>query len=186
MRTSLICSARLCVTVIALSAVALGQAPKPATGTVTGHVICQDTQRPARFAQVLVFSVPPAVTPVGKFDGTSQKSVDAFIKAQTDAMTAMSFTLAQTGFDGSFSIDGIAPGDYYVMASVGGYVQPHEIVQAAYDEGQDVTRGISGIPMVRVSADRAIDAEISVTRGAAVEGQHGELTQPVPRVERHL
>jgi hypothetical protein len=56
------------------------------------------------------------------------------------------------------------------MASVGGYVQPHEIVQAAVDAGEDVTKGISGIPIVRVSADRSVDAEISVTRGAALEG----------------
>jgi hypothetical protein len=171
MRTSLICSARLCVTVIALCAVALGQAPKPAAGTVTGHVICQDTQRPARFAQVLVISVPPAVTPMpGKLDSTDSKNVQAFVKAQTDAMSSQTFVMAQTGFDGSFSIDGIVPGDYYVMASVGGYVQPHEIVQAAYDAGEDVTRGITGIPMVRVSADRSVEAEISVTRGSAIEG----------------
>lgn len=171
MRKTITWNLWLCLAIATLCGVAFAQVPKPATGTVTGHVICQDTQRPARFAQVSVFSVPAVVTPFpGKVDGTSQKSVDAFLKAQQGAISSQSFVLAETGFDGSFSIDGIAPGDYYVMASVGGYVQPQEIVQAAVDEGQDITKGISGIPMVRVSADRAVDAEISVARGGAVEG----------------
>jgi hypothetical protein len=57
------------------------------------------------------------------------------------------------------------------MASVGGYVQPHELLQAAYDAGEDLTKGVSGVPMVHVSAEHSVNAEISVTRGAAIEGR---------------
>ena len=167
MRTTILCTLQLCVAMTLASA----QAPKAPTGTVTGHVICQDTQRPARFAGVLIFSIPPAVTPApAKVDSSDSKSVQAFMKVQRDAMSAASFITGETGFDGSFSVAGIEPGDYYVMASVGGYVQPREIVQAAVDAGEDISKGISGIPVVRVSADRSADAEISVARGGAIEG----------------
>ena len=37
-----------------------------AGGTVTGHVICGDTQRPARFASVMLFGVPAEIPPEAK------------------------------------------------------------------------------------------------------------------------
>ena len=147
-----------------------GQGSKPGTGIVTGQVTCGDTQKPARFAQVLLISVPSAVTPMGKVDGTDPNSIQAFTKAMTDAMKSTSFVLSQTGFDGSFAVEDVTPGDYYVMASVPGYVQPHEMVQAAYDAGEDLTKGIPGVPIARVSAERGTNVQISVGRGAAIEG----------------
>lgn len=153
-----------------VGAVASAQVSKPGMGTVTGHVICQDTQRPARFGQVMLFAVPEAVAPLPKLDATDSKSIQAYVKLQTDAMNSANFVLSETGFDGSFVMDDVAPGDYYVMASVAGYVQPEDLVQAAYDEGADLAKGIPGVPIVRVSADRPVNAEVSVIRGAAVEG----------------
>jgi hypothetical protein len=150
---------------------AWAQVSKPGTGTVTGHVICQDVQKPARFAQVALIAVPATVMAVPKYDGSDSKTVEAFSKAMSEAMSHATFILTQTGIDGSFVAEDVAPGDYYVMASVGGYVQPHELLQAAYDAGEDLTKGVSGVPMVRVSADRSVNAEISVARGAAIEGR---------------
>jgi hypothetical protein len=147
------------------------QVSKPGTGTVTGHVICRDTQQPARFAQVGVLSVPTAVTTVPKFDGSDPKTIQAYGKAMNDAMNHSTFMMAQTGMDGSFAVEDVAPGDYYVMASVGGYIEPRELLQAAHDAGEDLTKSVSGLPMVRVSAGHSVDAEISVTRGAAIEGR---------------
>jgi hypothetical protein len=161
---------QLAAVLTALCSVAAGQTSKPGTGTVTGHVVCQDTQKPARFAQVMVFSVPATLTTMGKMDATDSKTIQAFTKAMTDAMNSASLVLTQTGFDGSFVMTDVAPGDYYMMASVAGYVQPQNLVQAAYDAGEDLTKGISGVPMVRVSADRSASAEVSVVRGAAIEG----------------
>lgn len=170
MRAKGVSGALLCVGLVALCGVAPGQVSKPGTGTVTGHVICADTQKPARFAQVMLLAVPAAVTPFAKIDATDSKTIQAFTKAMTDAMNSATFVLTQTGFDGSFVADDVTPGEYYVMASVAGYVQPHNLVQAAYDAGEDLTRGIAGVPMVRVSADGAVNTEISVGRGAAIEG----------------
>jgi hypothetical protein len=154
-----------------LSASACAQISKPGTGTVTGHVICQDTQKPARFAQVALVAVPATVMAMPKFDGSDSKAIQAFSKAMNEAMRSATFMLGQAGIDGSFVVEDVAPGDYYVMASVGGYVQPHELLQAAYDAGEDLTKGVSGVPMVHVSAEHSANAEISVARGAAIEGR---------------
>lgn len=182
--------ARVCCAVwlAGAAAVAFGQVSKPGTGTVTGHVICQDTQAPARFAQVMLYAVPASLTSPGKPDPNDPKSLQAFIKAQADAVNSSSFVLTQTGFDGSFAVNDVAPGEYYVMASVAGYEQPQDMVQAANDAGEDVTKGIPGVPTVRVSADRAINIEINVIRGAAVEGRvlwddGGPVTAAVVSVE---
>ena len=150
---------------------AWAQVSKPGTGTVTGHVICQDTQKPARFAQVALVAVPATVMAMPKFDGSDSKTVQAFSKAMSEAMRSATLMIGQAGIDGSFVVEDVAPGDYYVMASVGGYVQPHEFLQAAYDAGEDLTKGVSGVPMVHVSAEHSANAEISVARGAAIEGR---------------
>lgn len=147
------------------------QVSKPGMGTVTGHVFCQDTQKPARFAQVALYGVPASVTARPKFDGSDTKAVQAFNKAMSEAMSSTTFVMTQTAIDGSFVAQDVAPGDYYVMASVGGYIQPHELLQAAYDAGEDLTKGISGVALVHVSAEHSASVEISVARGAAIEGR---------------
>lgn len=149
---------------------AWGQVSKPDTGTVTGHVICSDTQKPARFAQVMLFAVPAAVTQLPKVDAADPEAVQAVMKAQVNAMKSTTFVMSQTGFDGSFSVVDVAPGDYYVMASVAGYVQPHDLMQAAYDAGEDITKGIPSVPIVRVAAEHGTNVDVSVSKGAAVEG----------------
>jgi hypothetical protein len=171
MRTRPVCGVLSAGVLIAVCAGISGQASKPGTGTVTGHVFCQDTQKPARFAQVALYSVPASVTALPKFDGSDQKAVQAFTKAMTEAMSSATFVMTQTAIDGSFVAQDVAPGDYYVMASVGGYIQPHELLQEAYDAGEDLTKGVAGIPLVHVSAERSASVEISVARGAAIEGR---------------
>src|SRR5215469_4051488 len=91
-------------------------------GTVTGHVICGDTQRPARFAGVTLFGVPKDVAPAPKLDSNSdQAQVVAFLKT---TMGTVNLVQAQTNMDGVFTVNNVAPGDYYVFASVAGYLQP--------------------------------------------------------------
>ncbi|HEV2577714.1 MAG TPA: carboxypeptidase regulatory-like domain-containing protein [Acidobacteriaceae bacterium] len=171
MHRTMIRGVRLCVMMMALCGVTWAQTSKPGTGTVTGHVFCQDTQKPARFAQVTLLAVPPAVTAMPKLDGTDTKTIEAFRKSMNDAMSSTTFVMTETGLDGSFAAEDLAPGDYFVMASVGGYIQPHELLQAAYDAGEDLTKGVTGVPTVSVSADHSVNAEISVMRGAAIEGR---------------
>ncbi len=117
MRARVCCGIWLAPLLMMPCIVVWGQGSKPGTGIVTGQVTCGDTQKPARFAQVLLISVPSAVTPMGKVDGTDPNSIQAFTKAMTDAMKSTSFVLSQTGFDGSFAVEDVTAGDYYVMAS---------------------------------------------------------------------
>jgi hypothetical protein len=96
------------------------QQPSTATpgGTVTGHVICGDTQRPARFAGVMLFGVPKEVAPAPKLDGNADATqVAALMKA---TMGSMNMVQTQTGMEGGFTVNNVAPGDYYVFESVAG------------------------------------------------------------------
>lgn len=153
-----------------LSAMAPAQVSKPGMGTVTGHVICQDTQKPARFAKVVVFAVPATLMPSTPPDLKDPKALDAWNKSRFQVMNSATMVMTVTGLDGNFVAVNVPPGDYYVMASVPGYVQPRDLFQAAYDAGEDLTKGIAGVPIVHVSADRSAQGEIAVDRGAAVEG----------------
>jgi hypothetical protein len=162
-------------TAVAMSvAVGVG-AQQPATpgGTVTGHVTCSDTQRPARFATVLLFGVPASVTaaPPPVSDAKDEAQTMAAMKAGMAAFNSTSFVQTQTDEDGAFSATGVAPGDYYVFASVPGYVQPVNLVKAAMEAGADPQKPLPGVPMVHVSAARESLASISIDRGAAVSGK---------------
>ena len=75
-------------------------------GTVTGHVICGDTQRPARFAGVTLFGVPKDVAPAPKLDSNSdQAQVVTLIKA---TMGSVYIVQAQTNMDGVFTVNNVA------------------------------------------------------------------------------
>ena len=56
----------LCFAVLLTSLLTLSATAQPAsaagTGVVTGHVVAGDTQRPARFAHVILFGVPTELT----------------------------------------------------------------------------------------------------------------------------
>lgn len=133
---------------------AFGQASRPGTGSVTGHVLCQDTQKPARLAGVTLYAVPQYGTPPAR---------------RTDAdYTQLS---SQASMDGSFVINNVPPGDYYAYAFVSGYMPPGRFIEAAVDAGADLAKGIPGLTTVQVSADRTVEADITLERGAAVEGR---------------
>jgi hypothetical protein len=88
------------------------------TGTVTGHVTCGDTQRPARFATVALFGVPAQVTAAPKADPNADST--AMMQAMADALKSLGKTnlvQTQTGTDGSFIATDVAPGDYYLFAA---------------------------------------------------------------------
>jgi hypothetical protein len=138
-------------------------------GTVTGHVVCGDTQRPARFAGVMLFGVPTEITAAPKPGAAPDAaSLSAVMKA---TMGSMNMVSTQTGLDGSFTANNVVPGDYYVFATVAGYVPPTNIVQAAFDAGADLSKPIPGVPMVHVVADRSAQADVTIARGAAISGR---------------
>jgi hypothetical protein len=138
-----------------------------AGGVVTGRVFCSDTQAPARFAQVTLLGVPKDdLQPPSSPDDISGK--DAYIKA---TMNALSLMITQTGLDGNYSINQVAPGDYYVFASVPGYLQPSSIVQSAVNAGVNVRKGIPGVPLVHVALLHPVNADVTLERGAIISGK---------------
>ena len=140
-------------------------------GVVTGHVVCGDTQRPARFATVTLLGVPADAAPVAKIDENSdEKAMEAAMKSAMEMMNKMQLVTAETGIDGSFTALDVPPGDYYVFGALAGYLQPKNIAQAAVDAGADVKKPLPGVLVVHVTADRETVAEVSIDRGAAVSG----------------
>ena len=137
---------------------------------MTGHITCGDTQRPARFAQVMLFGVPTTTT--AALDPNAKPDNAAIAAAMKSAMGGMSsLVFTQTSVDGSYLAANVAPGDYYVFATIPGYVQPTALVQAAADAGADLTKPIPGLPLVHVTADRSASADVTLPRGGAIAGR---------------
>jgi hypothetical protein len=125
-----------------------------ATGTVTGHVFCADTNAPARMARVRLESAKETS------GGNQQSSSDLPVGG-----------IVQTALDGSFIIPDVPPGAYYVTATLNGYLSPqprHENddeAQPPAPAGKPVTP-----TKITVQADQAASVDIRLERGAAVSG----------------
>ena len=66
---------------------------------MTGHVICGDTRRPARFAIVMLFGVPAEIPPEAKRAATPNGTEAADLKKAMDGVRVVQ---TQTDVDGSF------------------------------------------------------------------------------------
>jgi hypothetical protein len=131
--------------------VAFAQKPA-ATGSVTGHVTCADTNTPARLAIVVLRPVPAV------------KSTDS-----TAASKPVEARRVQTLLDGTFSIPSVAPGTYFVLASMAGYISPLAVLGVSNEDlleppGELRKRMVvqrSGTTRMKVKGDRAVRAVLS-------------------------
>ncbi len=123
--------------------------PPPAVSgyPVTGRVTCADTQRAARFAQVTLIGAGESD---GGFRGGGRLS-------------------ARTDLDGNFLLPAVSPGDYYVTASLTGYVNMATLVQNTLSAGADPGSALSGVPLVHVGAGGGATA-LSLQRGGVIAG----------------
>ena len=84
-------------------------APRPEDlGTVTGHIICADTQRPARFA--LVSLIPTQITT------DTPETLSSFNRDSVGPV--------HTDLNGAYAITSAPPGQYYLRVDLGGYATP--------------------------------------------------------------
>lgn len=151
------CSLRLFVPLLGMTAMltatrhAIGQSSD--SGTVTGHVYCADTQRPARFANI---RLRPAEERDARFGG--------FASGRGG--------FATTGSDGSFRITGIAPGDYYADVMMPGYIQPLADVLSNLQSmtAADRDRIASQLTRVSVAANQTANIQIMIYRGGTING----------------
>ena len=126
---------------------------------VSGRVFCADTNAPARMATV---SLQPA------------DAVDAFNPEKGESMATQAEAV-QTLLDGSFVIPHVAPGAYYVIASLPGYVSPLSSLMkpeevSALPPEPNSKRIAKLVPRVTVQANLPAVVNISLERGAAVSG----------------
>lgn len=138
-----------------------GSKPDPTKGVVTGIVICGDTGKPARFAQVSLTPVPV-------------KHADL-----SDAPPLAPVALISTGLDGRFRMEAIPPGDYYAFGTLDGYLDP----ERGIDFGKVTAKGTTSeqeqdaieqwkdqLVEVKVAVRRVSEISIELHRAAAIEG----------------
>jgi Carboxypeptidase regulatory-like domain len=149
----------LLVPLLTLASVAQNNSAKSATGTVTGHVYCADTNAPARMARVRLESVKDDASDHER--GNPRTSSDMPVGG-----------IVQTALDGSFMIPNVPPGRYYVIATLTGYLSPR-----SGDDDEDESRppAPAGKPPVTTSkvdvqSDQTASIDIRLKRGAAVSG----------------
>jgi hypothetical protein len=141
---------------------------------VSGHVTCADTGQPARFASVQLIAEHPNQDPI--LDPATLGKNPDFQKTLARTMTAMmkgSNLSAITGLDGSFSLDKVPPGTYYVVAQLPGYLSP--ITQFSMMErmkADDAT-----LKAVKEKAEKIVltanlpaHVELRIERGASISG----------------
>ena len=137
---------------------AAAQQPAP-TGTVTGHVICDDTHLPARMASVVLQPV------------VDLNSSDLKPDSETEPYTVT--TVIQTLLDGSFTIQDVKPGNYYVIAEKIGYLSP--LAQLSRQDLNHPTPATAALMTtlltpVSVAPNRTSTAEVHLLKGATISG----------------
>jgi len=127
-------------------------------GAITGHVSCADTNAPARLAAVAVESANDlAAYRTGKNNST------------------LHVTSVTTLLDGSFLIEKLPPGNYYVIASAPGYLSPLDMVadtqeQLRNPDSIEKEKYEKTIPRVSVQGNLTSQIDVLLERGAAVSG----------------
>lgn len=136
---------RCVVLLLPLAATTSAQTP---TGTVTGLVLAQDTQRPVRFAEVQFDLVTPN-------EGRNRGGVER----------------VRTEVDGTFTAPSVPAGDYYVTASAIGYIPERELLLAKINSGADAEQLARSIPQMHVSAGGNSNVTVTLERGATISGR---------------
>ena len=153
------------IVVCCLSSVAAGSAQQESSdkplgaNTVSGHVYCGDTNAPARMATVVL---EPAKIVESISPGEEQHAV-------------FSGEAVETLLDGSFVMQHVTPGTYYVIASQPGYVFP---LAPLYVHGNTTSSSedvspmniLKSVPRISVEANLPVTVNVTIDRGAVVSG----------------
>jgi hypothetical protein len=134
--------------------------PTEDVGTVTGHILCSDTQRPARLAEVRL--VPTSIT--------ASPKVDAY-----QDLSALGGNLppVQTDMSGAFTVHNVRPGTYYLRVDYPGYLTSMLSFtrnQLAHPTPDIQKRIASELQVVTVAPHAAVRADTTIPRGASISG----------------
>jgi hypothetical protein len=148
--------------------------PAVGLGQVTGRVSCADIGQPARFASVQLIGEHPEANPM--LDAASMGKNPDMEKVIAKAMAAVmkgNGLSAVTGLDGSFTMDKVPPGTYYVVAQLAGYQSPFSQISAM----ERVKADEATIKAVEAAAEKIVvqpgqsaHVEIRLERGASISG----------------
>lgn len=130
-----------------------------ATGTVLGHVYCADVNAPARMATVILVPVD---------------AIEAFQPNSAKGNPTRSVGV-QTSLDGSFAIQQVRPGSYYVVASEPGYLSVLDVLGVSMDDFEKPNavlkkRIAESVPRVTLQQNLVASIDLSLDRGAALSG----------------
>ena len=135
--------------------------PDLTKGTVTGIVLCADTGKPARFANVTLSAAPDENTKRG--EGEALPDTEETV----------------TGLDGRFTMEAVPPGQYYAFATLNGYLDPARGVdleragEKATDKEQEqdaIDQWRDHLVAVKVAVHRTSEISIPIERGAEIDG----------------
>jgi hypothetical protein len=129
-------------------------------GAVTGHVVCSDTQQPARLAHVLLQPVVDLQSPV-------------LTKHDEGYHPEGLFHLQTVGLDGSFSIAAVPAGLYYVIAEQAGYISPLALFtreQLNHPDEALLRKIAHYMTPISVTAGHTTQTEVDLIRGGVVQG----------------
>ncbi|MDR3763232.1 MAG: carboxypeptidase-like regulatory domain-containing protein [Acidobacteriota bacterium] len=153
-------------------------------GVVTGHVYCADTEMPARFASVQL--KPEKDTP----------PQDLLHNADKMDFTAVLGKLMQGGglstltkIDGSFRLENVPPGVYYVIPQLDGYLSPlsgipqEELLTQDEETRAKIHQSAQKITVTGGGAN----VDLRLERGASITGRISyDDGSPAPNVQAHL
>ena len=141
----------------------MAQAHRPESGRVTGRVLLAETSSPARLAHVLLVPV---------YDTAPIEAAKA--REQFKPVHEASTSIVQAGLDGGFVLTQVKPGNYYLVAQRSGYLQPLALLTREQLNKPDAAaqKLIERLLVpVTVAANRTVQAEARLYRGAALTGQ---------------
>ena len=146
-----------------LPTLASAQAPAPHSedlGTVTGHIMCADTQRPARLAEVTLLSISALVA----YDlGYQIPSVGSGVNG----------LVVHTDLAGAYTIADVPPGQYYLSVQLPGYATPlwafttAELKSPTPEIQQRIQRELQ---LVTVAPNATLQADAIIHRGGSISG----------------
>ena len=128
-------------------------------GSVFGQVMCSDTQRPARLAQVMLVGAP------------TEASVKTHPAGPTGGDGAASGNPVDSSLDGSYVIHHVRPGRYYVVVNLEGYLIPLEQFSAedlASTDARTRTRVLKAVHTITLTGDDTVREDVVLDRGASV------------------
>jgi hypothetical protein len=132
-------------------------------GSVSGHVSCADTNKPARLARV-------TIEPVDDFRAAGVDAQGNIVRRRSVA-TAI---LTETGADGAYSIDSLPPGQYYIVAELPGYLSPlteFTSENMLVPNEQDERRFREVLQRVTVTSEQTARMDFRLQRGGAIDGR---------------